>query len=161
MLIRNVAYIIVMLLLSSCSLFNKCALQSQQDSVSVIIRESVVYKDSIIFVEVPAEKDNAVVMDSDTSRLETSLAKSEAWVTDGQLNHTLEHKPAARIEKLIAVPIYLHSTESNSIARQVVVKEVEKDLTNWQSFRLVLGSLVLILIVFWFILFIVRKAVKL
>ena len=76
----------------------------QKDSVSVVIKESVIYRDTTIYVEVPVEVIKEVLPDADTSHLETSLAVSDAWLANGKLNHTLMHKSDARIEQTIPVP---------------------------------------------------------
>ncbi len=50
-------------------------------------------RDTVVYVEVPAES-REVRVQADSSFLETSLARSAARVgADGTLSHTLEHKP--------------------------------------------------------------------
>lgn len=143
--------ILAILLLSSCGAYNRLPLETQKDSISVVVKESIIFRDSIVYVEVPAEKDMAILADTDTSRLETSIAKSEAWVTNGRLNHTLSNKPDVRLAKVVTIPVYLRSEESKTLAQKVFVKEVEveKDLSAWQSFRIVLGTIALIIILLW------------
>lgn len=137
-------YIICALMLVSCGASKRLPIAEQKDSVSVIIQERVIVKDSLIYVEVPAEAESAILPDTDTSRLETSLAQSEAWVSNGQLNHTLRHKEDVRLPKIVSIPVYLRSEETKSLAQKVIIKEVEKELNSWQSFRMSLGSLVII-----------------
>ena len=143
--------ILAILLLSSCGAYSRLPLETQKDSISVVVKESVILRDSIVYVEVPAEKDMAILADTDTSRLETSIAKSEAWVTNGRLSHTLSNKPDVRLAKVVTIPVYLRSEESKTLAQKVFVKEVEveKDLSAWQSFRIVLGTIALIIILLW------------
>ena len=131
-------------MLVSCGAYKRLPIAEQKDSVSVIIQERVIVKDSLIYVEVPAEAESAILPDTDTSRLETSLAQSEAWVSNGQLNHTLRHKEDVRLPKIVSIPVYLRSEETKSLAQGVIIKEVEKELNSWQSFRMSLGSLVII-----------------
>lgn len=150
---------LLLLMLVSCGAYKRLPIAEQKDSVSVVIKEKIIYKDSIVYVEVPAESSSAVLADSDTSHLETSLAQSEAWVAEGQLHHTLSHKPDARLPKLMAIPVYLRSEETKSIAEKVIVKEVEKDLNAWQSFRMVLGTILLIFILVWGVVKLFRKAI--
>lgn len=141
--------LLLAVILTSCGVCRKAPVESAVDSVSVIIKESIIYKDSLIYVEVPQEQSNAVLPDTDTSRLETSLAKSEAWVSAGELHHTLAHKADTRIPKIISIPVYLKTEEVKSIERDVVIKEVEKDFNAWQSFRMSLGTIALILLLAW------------
>lgn len=137
----------LLFILAGCGAYKRLPIAEQKDSVSVVIQERVIYKDSLVYIEIPAESESAILPDTDTSRLETSLAQSEAWVASGQLNHTLRHKPDIRITKIISIPVYLRSEETKSIAERIIVKEVEKDLTTWQSFRMTLGNLFIICVI--------------
>ena len=64
---------------------------------TTIIKDSIRWKDSTVLVPIPVERYVDVVRQYDTLRLETSMAKSEAFVDT--LTHTLkgnlEHKPEA------------------------------------------------------------------
>lgn len=131
-------------MLVSCGASKRLPIAEQKDSVSVVIHERVIVKDSLVYVEVPIESESVILPDTDTSRLETSLAQSEAWVSNGQLNHTLRHKEDVRLPKIVSIPVYLRSEETKSLAQGVIIKEVEKELNSWQSFRMSLGSLVII-----------------
>ena len=130
-----------------------------KDSISVVVKESVVYRDTIIYVEVPAESDKAILPDSDTSRLQTSVAESEAWVSKGKLNHILKNKPDLRIPKIVTMPIYLTTTKTEHLANNIITKEVEveKELTQWQVFRMMLGTVVLIAIGVWLLFIIIKR----
>lgn len=147
-------------LMVSCSIHKSIPMESAKDSVSVVIKESVVFRDTVIYVEVPAETDKAILPDTDTSRLETSVAESEAWVSKGKLNHTLKNKPDQRIPKIVTMPIYLKSQQTEHLASNVTIKEVEveKELNKWQIFRMMLGTVALIAIIVW-LLFIILKRV--
>lgn len=146
-------------MLVSCGAYKRLPIAEQKDSVSVVIKERVIVKDSLIYVEVPAESESVIIPDTDKSRLETSLAQSEAWVAEGQLHHTLSNKPDVRLPKVLSIPVYLRSEETKSLAQKVVVKEIEKDLNAWQSFRMVLGTILLILIFVWGVVKLFRKAI--
>ena len=154
-------YIICALMLVSCGAYKRLPIAEQKDSVSVIIQERVIVKDSLIYVEVPAEAESAILPDTDTSRLETSLAQSEAWVSNGQLNHTLRHKEDVKLPKIISIPVYLRSEETKSLAQKVIIKEVEKELNSWQSFRMSLGSLVIIVIGVYFLFMLCKHYLRL
>jgi hypothetical protein len=145
------------ILLASCGAYKHMPVESQKDSVSVIIKEKVIYKDSLIYVEVPAESSSAIIPDTDTSRLETSLAMSEAWVADGTLNHTLRHKPDMRIPKIISIPSYARTEQIASLSEKVVVKEVEKDLNGWQRLRMTVGTIFLIGVIIRLIMWVTKR----
>lgn len=132
----------------------------QKDSVSVVIKESVIYRDTTIYVEAPVEVIKEILPDTDTSHLETSLAISEAWVNAGKLNHTLTHKDA-KIEQTIPVPEKHTQKDSVNVSIKEVVKEVpvkvEKPLNAWQSFRMSLGTIALIAFALWAVIKILKK----
>lgn len=153
---RLLSYFAFTLLLASCCASKHIPVEAAKDSVSVIIKESVVYRDSIIYVEVPVEADKAILPVADTSHLETSLAVSDAWVVDGRLNHTLSHKQE-RIAKVITMPVYLRSEETEHLSHQVVLKEVEKQLNWWQSFRISLGTIALIVVLVWLVFMLIKR----
>lgn len=132
----------------------------QKDSVSVVIKKSVIYRDTTIYVEVPVEVIKEILPDIDTSHLETSLAISEAWVNAGKLNHVLTHKDA-KIEQTIPIPEKHTQKDSVSIYIKKEVKEVpvevEKPLNAWQHFRMSLGTIALIVGALWALIKIVKK----
>lgn len=139
--------------LSSCGSTAHLPRVETRDSVVVVTRDSTVYRDSILFVQVPGEA-YAVETYNDSSHLETSIAESDAVVRGGKLTHTLRNKPTSRLQTKVALPsryiITTATTASQSQIREVV--EVEKKLTSWQSFLLVLGKIafgVLVLLFVW------------
>ena len=108
---------------------------NHKDSTSVNIE----IRDSLIFVPIPLEKDQVIAHLGDTSRLETSIAKSEAFIgEDGFLHHMLENKSKETLP--VVVPFKTKTifngvthTEMHTITNYV---EVEKKLTWWQKFRM-------------------------
>ena len=140
-------------LLAICGLVGACATPKvvqnyQRDSVVVIVKDSLVLKDSVVLVEIPTERERLVVAATDTSVLETSVARSEAFVADGKLHHTLTNKDALLPIK-ITIPEKVHTElrEKAMVVRQTI--EVEKELSRWQNFIQLLGYGVLIACVLW------------
>lgn len=123
----------------------------QKDSVVTVIKDTTIYRDSIIYVKIEAEKDSAVLPDTDTSRLSTRFAESEAYVSNGQLHHLLRNKSEALIPIETKIPITIHFESKSSIRdkRTVEVVEVEKQLSRWQKFIQALGYGVLIAVILW------------
>ena len=120
----------------------------QRDSVRIIVKDSTIFKDSVVLVEIPTERERLVAAAADTSHLETSVAWSEAFVADGKLFHTLQNKDALLPVK-ITIPEKVHSelSKNTMVIRQTV--EVEKQLSKWQNFIQMLGYGVLIACVIW------------
>ena len=122
----------------------------QRDSVRIIVKDSTIFKDSVVLVEIPTERERLVAAATDTSRLETSVAWSEAFVADGKLFHTLQNKDALLPVK-ITIPEKVHTEqrERAMIYKQTEIVEVEKELSKWQNFIQMLGYGVLIVCVLW------------
>lgn len=147
---KTLSLIAVCLLATSCGVSRKPQAETTtRDSVVIVKKDSLVLRDSVVFVELPKES-QAVETFSDSSHLETSLATSDAIVRDGLLKHTLENK-LKRYEVPIQVPeryiISEASSSYNRVIREVV--EVEKELTWWQKFRMSVGSIALIVAAAW------------
>ena len=123
----------------------------QKDSVVTVIKDTPIYRDSIIYVKIEAEKNSAVLPDTDTSRLSTRFAESEAYVSNGQLHHSLRNKSEALIPIETKIPITIHFESKATIRdkRIVEVVEVEKQLSRWQKFIQALGYGVLIAVILW------------
>lgn len=85
---KKIFYIICLLILVSCGSVKY--IPTETKTIYNYIDSTIIsYKDSIIFVEVPIERIVDVVAQYDTSRLETTVAKSTAYVDT--TTHTLKH----------------------------------------------------------------------
>lgn len=87
-------------------------------------RDSLIHVKDTILVEVPREKIVEVVPELDTSRLETSVAISEAFVDtkEKKLRHTLRNKETALKGKLDTI---VKIEYMDKIVEREVIKEVE------------------------------------
>lgn len=141
---------IMALMVSSCGPA-KVVQDYQKDSIVTVIKDTTIYRDSIIYVKIEAEKDSAVLPDTDTSRLSTRFAESEAYVSNGQLYHSLRNKSEALIPIETKIPVTIHFESKATIRdkRIVEVVEVEKQLSRWQKFIQALGYGVLIAVILW------------
>lgn len=138
--------IIAILSLPSCGTPQYVA--GKNDS-TVVIKE-VVYKDSLIYVPVPAEVESNVADDS--SHLETSVAVSDAWWQAGKLHHRLRNKTTS-LPYRFAIPETKVTTLKQNL--NTVVMEVEKDLSWMQKCMMTLGKIfcgVILAAVGWFLL---------
>ena len=128
----------------------------------IVYRDSISLRDTTIFAPIPLGKDQAIVSTRDTSRLETSVAKSVAFVNEkGQICHTLENKRGS-IEVVAKIPSKTIWIETTSEKEHTVLKTeyVEKPLSWWKKFRLDafwwLAGAVLLLLIWTFRKFIVK-----
>lgn len=142
------AVTLALLLLTSCRTTKPVpSVVVVTDSIRTEVRTETVYIHDTIPVALPRDSVAVVTRDT-TSRLETSVAISEATIRDGLLCHRLWNKPS------IDVPVDHKETVRDSIVyreKEVPVPypvevEVEKDLTWWQQLRLWLGTAALILL---------------
>lgn len=149
---------ILVVIITSCGPA-RIAQDYQRDSVVMIIKDSTIYRDSIIYVRVEAEKDSVIIPDTDTSRLRTRYAESEAYVAQGRLHHMLRNRSEALIPIETKIPVTIHFESKSDIRDKhtVEVVEVEKQLSKWQRFIQVLGYALLTSVVLW----IVKKCIKL
>ena len=130
------------LLLTACGtarpVLDRDSTRVEVKTVEKIIRDTA-------WVELPVIVERVATLDT-TSFLENKYAKSEASVSGGVLTHSLATKP-------VREPVSVESREivrDSVVYRDRIVREdiyIEKPLTRWQSFRLQLGSVSLILIV--------------
>lgn len=143
---NRILYIVfISLILSSCGVSKRAPVNTVRDSVVVHVRDSVVLRDSVILLPLPVESSKDRLPDTDTSRLVTSLAESEAWVTSGQLHHTLRNRRES-IPIPVSIPEHFHSEKATVQKAEVMhhTVTVEKDLSWWQKLRMDVGTLALI-----------------
>lgn len=156
---RTLSVIALCVLATSCGVCRSPQAEtSTRDSVVIVKKDSLVLRDSVVFVELPKESQSVETF-SDSSHLETSLAVSDASIRDGILKHTLENK-LKRYEVPIQVPERYIISEATASYQQVIreIVEVEKELTWWQRFRMTIGSVTLIVLAAWIAFkFIVRE----
>lgn len=113
------------------------------DSTAISSERIVEYRiDSVmVYVDVPREVVRVVVKDS-TNHLETTLAKSDAWINpDGTLGHTLSNKPQRIESKTAVIGKNTQDVKVEERIKEVAVNvptpyPVEKELTIWQKIRL-------------------------
>lgn len=130
--------LLTMVLLS----LNGCGTIKYVDRWNTEYRDSTIYqrevKDSLIYVPIPLESNQAIVEIGDTSRLETSVAKSVAYINEkGRICHTLENK-REKLPVLVPVTSTIIHTGVTSNATQTLTKIEYRDkpLTWWQNLRI-------------------------
>lgn len=144
-----IALALALLALTSCG--TAATLTEQRDSLVIHVRDSIAYRDSIIYVPVPEGGDKAKLPDTDTSFLQTSVAESEAYVRDGVLHHSLRNRSEAIIPIKVSIPERIHSEERGltRYLKEVQRIEVEKELSRWQRFLQSVGWSALIAGALW------------
>lgn len=133
-------------------------LVNKADSTRVEVRYETVTVQDTAYVELPVIVEKIQTLDT-TSTLENDYAKSEATVTAGILKHSLETKPAQ-----LPVPVEKEIVYRDSILfrdRVVTdVKEVERQLTFWQQFKMRTGVAAMILTILYGLYLLARLYLK-
>ena len=128
------------------------------DSTRVEVRYETVTVHDTAYVDLPVIVEKIQTLDT-TSTLENDYAKSEATVTAGILSHSLETKPAQ-----LPVPMEKEIVYRDSIVfrdRVVTeVKEVERQLTFWQQFKMKAGVAAMILTILYGLYLLLRLYLK-
>ena len=156
---KNTSLILLSALCVACATSRQAA---PSEKILVETRIETVYKTDTVYLEVPKIVEKIVTADT-VSVLENEYAKSEASVSEGLLAHSLETKPVKQPVEVQTQVVYRDSVivKDNVIVQTV---EVEKPLSGWQSFKMVMGGWMLGIIIFMIvcvILYIVKPFNKL
>ena len=152
----------IALLCSGCAMCRNCrntALNSTDKRDSLIIKETIVYRDSLIPVLV---KDTTAVVHTapaDTARAETDLAKAKAWLESDSLKLTITNKPSPIPPIKVSIPEKAKTEIRTQTIKEVKTVEVNR-LTNWQKGMISLGYIfigVCVSLIAFFLLKILRK----
>lgn len=145
-------YYLPLLLLLTASACSTVRTLPVQDSTRVEVRYETKTVHDTAYVELPVIMEKVATLDT-ASVLENKYAKSAASVSGGVLTHSLETKPVREPVKVEKQIVYRDSLVFRDKVRTVTV-EVEKKLTWWQSFKMKLGVVTLVLLVIVVIYFI-------
>lgn len=141
----------VLVLLSACGPVRVLPSEVQRDSILVHVRDSVFIRDTLVLAPIPQESDKAVLPDTDTSRLQTGLAESEAFVKNGRLHHTLRNRSERLQQVSVQYRDKVSATTSQSIhsLHRTEVVEVEKELNGVQKTVMTIGWTAIALGLLW------------
>ena len=134
-------YIIIFLVATSCCVCRNCrnsAPNSTHQKDSVIIKETVIYRDTLIPVIV---KDTTVqdrTVPTDTARAETDLARAKAWLERDSLKLTISNKPSPIPPVKATISEKARTETKTSIRTEVKTVEINR-LTKWQKAMISLG----------------------
>ncbi|MDH6304595.1 hypothetical protein M2459_001330 [Parabacteroides sp. PF5-5] len=122
-----------------------CKTKTVYVPVERVTTETVTVKDTIVETKLELIRDSVSVPDS-MSYLANKYAYSWAEIKEGRLNHSLSMLPV-----LIPVEIqYIERHRIDSIPAPYpveVIKKVEKELSWWQSARIRIGEISLVLLI--------------
>ncbi len=136
---RILSYLLTLLIFTGCGVL-RCPVREEvhvRDSTVLHVKDSVAIQYVPVEVEIPVEVMREIVPSSDSSHLETSVAKSDAFIdSSGHLHHTLENKAGSTIQTEVPVQEHWHSEHEQDSHQetQTIIQEVERKLTWWQRF---------------------------
>lgn len=111
-----------------------------------VIKDSLIYIKDTIYIPLPKEE-KEVKTTADSSHLETSLAKSDAWVdSTGHLNHTLKNKEV--VYKYIYDTVVVTNTVTEYKEKPVIV-EVEVPKPYYPKWSIILMVIAGVSIGYW------------
>lgn len=135
-------FIFILLLAVSCSTVQYIPVENFE---KVEYRDSLVYVNDTITIEVPKEKIVYVGAADTLSQISTSLAVSEAKIEQGKLTHTLEQKGQIKTQ----IDTFFVVEYIDRVVEREIPVEVEKEVKytpDWVWYNLIY-SIVLTLIV--------------
>lgn len=123
---KNILIIILSFFLVSCAA-PKIVYVPTEAETKIEYVDSLVYIRDTVLVEIPREKIVEVVPQLDTSRIETSIAISEAYLDtkEKKLRHTLKNKETALKAKLDTI---VRVEYINKYIEKPIIKEVEVEV---------------------------------
>lgn len=111
-----------------------------------VIKDSTIYIKDTIYIPLPTEE-KEIKTTADSSHLETSLAKSDAWIdSTGHLNHTLKNKEV--VYKYIYDTVVVTNTVTEYKEKPVIV-EVEVPKPYYPKWSVILMVIAGVSIGYW------------
>ena len=138
---RVFLYIFSLLLVTSCATCRNCrsaVLNSVDCKDSVVIRETIVYRDTLIPVPVKDSTSKDRTVPKDTARAETDLARAKAWLERDSLKLTISNKLSPIPPVKAKLPEKAKTELHTKTITEIKTIEVNR-LTKWQKVMLSLG----------------------
>lgn len=130
-LLPALTILVLGLLATSCGTIKEIPVQTIE---KVVYRDSLIYVNDTLTIPVPYEKIVEVVPEVDTSYLETSVAKSTAYLDTAKrkLHHTLEQKGSIKyIHDTVHVVQYVDRIITKDVPVEVEVIKYKRDSLFW------------------------------
>lgn len=121
---KHLLFILILLLFASChssrQLFERePVVLNNQDSIKETTEVKTIYVPVTVEVPIPQQSES-IVTAADTSRVETDIAVSEAWINeDGTLYHSIANKPVT-----CTAETYVPQTTTDHNIETIKTKEI-------------------------------------
>ena len=133
--------IFILIVATSCAVCRNsrnAAPNSTHQKDSVIIKETIIYRDTLIPVIVKDTPVQDRTAPTDTARAETDLAKAKAWLESDSLRLTITNKPDPIPPVKATIPEKARTETKTQIRTEVRTIEVNR-LAQWQKMMISLG----------------------
>lgn len=155
---KHLLFIFLLLLFASChssrqAILTEPVVLNNKDSIKETTVVKTIYVPVTVEVPIPQQSES-IVTAADTSRVETDIAVSEAWINeDGTLYHSIENKPVTyTAETYVPQTTTDHNIEAIKTKEipvpQPYAVEVERKLTLMEQIKLSSWWLLLIISLF-------------
>jgi len=163
--------ILVMLVVTSCATQRRCSKKfpPRSDTIKIVrVRDSIIYRDTTVFIRLPGEKvtDSVTIpcpeivnYIADTAKAETSLAKARAWWQYPKVRLELIQKDTT-IERRLANAIkeaYHYRSEYEKITK---IPDPVKYIPKIYQYSMMFSVVIILTVILWIVSKFVKPGIK-
>lgn len=141
---KNLFLVILMIFLTGCAAVKEIPVT---DYEKIVYRDSTVYITDTVEVPIPTYIEKVVVPQDTSSVIQGNLSRSEAFIRNGQLNHSLEEKGSVKVvyDTVVTVQYVDRIVERDNI---VEVEVEKKYIPDWCYWSLIFNFIILCFLAF-------------
>lgn len=141
---KNLFLILLMIFLTGCAAVKEIPVT---DYEKIVYRDSTVYITDTVEVPIPTYIEKVVVPQDTSSVIQGNLSRSEAFIRNGQLNHSLEEKGSVKVvyDTVVTVQYVDRIVERDKI---VEVEVEKKYIPDWCYWSLIFNVIILCFLAF-------------
>lgn len=142
---KNLFLILLMIFLTGCAAVKEIPVT---DYEKIVYRDSTVYITDTVEVPIPTYIEKVVVPQDTSSVIQGNLSRSEAFIRNGQLNHSLEEKGSVKVvyDTVVTVQYVDRIVERDNI---VEVEIEKKYIPDWCWWCLIYAIILTLLVAFY------------
>lgn len=142
---KHLILVILTIFLTGCAAVKEIPVK---DYEKIVYRDSTVYITDTLEIPIPTYIEKVVVPQDTSSVIQGNLSRSEAFIRNGQLNHTLEEKGSVKVvyDTLVTVQYVDRIVEKDKI---VEVEVEKKYIPEWCWWCLIYAVVLTLLAAFY------------
>lgn len=142
---KNLILVILMIFLTGCAAVKEIPVQTIE---RIEYRDSTIYITDTVEVPIPTYIEKVVVPQDTSSLIQGNLSRSEAFIRNGQLNHSLEEKGSVKVvyDTVVTVQYVDRIVERDKI---VEVEVEKKYIPEWCWWCLIYAIILTLLVAFY------------